>query len=109
MRNFVEPEWNSVAAEYDGVHLTWLGFLLCEGLAIDLDDGDVAMLRNWCSERTLWLNPVLSATRPLPAPALSGRVCEIVGVDPADDPLRRLQDEAWLNHMLRRPPGPKRG
>lgn len=103
MRHFVEPDWDSVAAEWDAVHLTWSGFLLAEGTAVDLGGGDVAMLRNWRSERTLWLNPVLAAAEPLPA------VPPPEGADPPprpDDLARRAWDAAWLTHRLGRPTGP---
>lgn len=67
MRYFVEPDWDSVARQWDAIHLNWGAFLLTEGLAIDLDEGDVAMLRSWNSERTLWLNPILGVAGALPA------------------------------------------
>lgn len=100
MRYFVEPEWNAVARDWDAVHLTWGGFLTTEGLVIDLPDGDVAMLRNWCSERTLWLNPVLSNPEPLPAPPLSGAIDNNEGVDVRVDESRAAQDRAWLAFLL---------
>jgi hypothetical protein len=59
VRRFVEPDWPSVAKEWDGVHLSWAGFLTTEGTVCDLGEGEIAMLRGWGSERTLWLNPVL--------------------------------------------------
>jgi hypothetical protein len=79
VRRFVEPEWAAVAEEWDAVHLSWAGFLTSEGTISDLGDGDVAMLRGWGSERTLWLNPVL--TDPTP-----------IHPDPADPPSKRWHD-----------------
>lgn len=64
------PDWRSVAEAYDGVHLSWAGFITAEGYISDLDDGNVAMLRYWSSERTHWLNDVFGDPRPAPAPVL---------------------------------------
>ncbi|MEO1055340.1 MAG: hypothetical protein AAFY28_00345 [Actinomycetota bacterium] len=58
MRHHLVPDWRSVADAYDGVHLSWAGFLTSEGCITDLPDGDVTMLRYWGSERTLWLSDV---------------------------------------------------
>jgi hypothetical protein len=51
-RRHLVPDWRSVAERYDGVHLSWAGFITSEGCITDLDGGDVAMLRYWFSERT---------------------------------------------------------
>ena len=64
------PDWQSVADDYDGVHLSWRGFLTTEGCVVDLGDGDVTMLRYWFSERTLWLNDVFAEPRPAPDPQI---------------------------------------
>lgn len=58
VRHHVVPNWQSVASQYDGVHLSWAGFITSEGFIVDLGDGDVTMLRYWFSERTLWLADV---------------------------------------------------
>lgn len=55
IRRHLVPEWRSVAERYDGVHLSWAGFITSEGCITDLGAGDVAMLRYWFSERTHWL------------------------------------------------------
>lgn len=99
-RYFVEPNWDIVAESWDAVHLTWAGSLTTEGLVIDLDDGDVTMLRNWNSERTLWLNPVLHDPRPAPGPRLLGHLSGISGLDVATSPRRAQQDLRWLDHKL---------
>lgn len=65
VRHFLEPDWASVAEQWDAVHLSWAGFLTTEATTIDLGPGDVAMLRGWGSERTIWLNPVLSNPQPI--------------------------------------------
>lgn len=100
MNRFVEPDWNAVAEDWDAVHLTWAGFLTTEGLVVELADDDITMLRNWNSERTLWINPVLSDPEPLPAPALSGAINGALGINVATDRTRRRQDLKWLAHRL---------
>lgn len=74
------PDWASVAQRHDGVHLSWAGFLTCEGHVLDLDgvpgdanpdgDGDVTMLRYWFSERTHWLEDAFGEPRPAPDPGI---------------------------------------
>ena len=102
MRYFVEPDWDSVARRWDAVHLTWGAFLLTEGLAIDLGEGDIAMLRNWNSERTLWLNPVLEVADALPAIPHPDGLEQNPPLRP-DGPERRAQDRSWLTNRLGRP------
>jgi hypothetical protein len=99
IRHFLVPNWNAVAEDWDGVHLTWAGFLTTEGLVIDMGSNDVAMMRGWGSERTLWLNPVLSDPEPLERPALTGRNNN-TGVDARTDFARRAEDYEWLKHRL---------
>ena len=65
------PDWRSVAADYDAIHLSWAGFITAEGCIIDLDDGDIAMLRYWFSERTLWLADAFGDPRPAPDPQIN--------------------------------------
>ena len=57
----VLPDWQGVAGDLDGVHLSWAGFLTCEGHVVDLPSGGVTMLRYWGSEQTLWVGQVLRA------------------------------------------------
>ena len=54
----VLPDWRAVVTDFDGVHLSWAGYLTSEGYIADLAGGGVTMLRYWFSERTLWLNDV---------------------------------------------------
>ena len=105
IRRFRVPDWNSVAEDWDGIHLTWAGFLTTEGLVIDMESNDVAMLRGWGSERTFWLNPVLSDPEPLDRPALTGRINGNLGIDVRNDFERRAEDFEWLKHRL----GPRSG
>ena len=56
-RRLLLPDWQAVADTWDAVHLSWLGVITTEGHVMDLDDGDVTIVRNWGSERTTWLTP----------------------------------------------------
>ncbi|MCU1393338.1 MAG: hypothetical protein JWM34_1766 [Ilumatobacteraceae bacterium] len=64
IRRHLVPDWRAVAQRYDGIHLSWAGFITTEGCITDLANGDVAMLRYWFSERTLWLADVFGGPRP---------------------------------------------
>jgi hypothetical protein len=98
----VLPDWDAVARDYDGVHLSWGGFLTTEGYVSDLPGGGVTMLRYWGSERTLWLRDVFGEPTPLDAPNLSGTYCGIVGVDASRDEGRRELDLDTLTTLLGR-------
>jgi hypothetical protein len=98
----VLPDWDAVARDFDGVHLSWAGFLTTEGYVSALPDGGVTMLRYWGSERTLWLRDVFGEPTPLDAPDLSGTYCGIVGVDASRDESRREQDLQTLTTLLDR-------
>jgi hypothetical protein len=106
VRRFLEPDWTSVADEWDGVHLSWAGFLTTEGTATDLGAGEVTMLRGWGSERTVWLNPVLQNPLPVdpnPADALGRFRDDDSGsavVDLRADPERCSSDLAFLRRKF---------
>lgn len=55
VRGLLMPDWTSVATEFDGVHVSWAGFLLAEGNVVDAGDGWLAVLRFWGSEQTVFL------------------------------------------------------
>jgi hypothetical protein len=98
------PDWERVAEDFDGVHVSWCGKLTCEGRIIDvgeLGDDVVTMLRHWGSERTSWLNDVFGVPDPLEAPELSGRINGDFGID-AHDPERRAHDEHTLAALVGR-------
>ncbi len=95
----VLPDWAAVASDYDGVHLSWAGFLTTEGYVGDLYGGGVTMLRYWSSERTLWLADVFGTPAPLGRPELPG---SISGVDVRGDDARRAQDLDVLTGLLGR-------
>jgi hypothetical protein len=95
----VLPDWDGVAADYDGVHLSWAGFVTSEGYVSDLPSGGVTMLRYWGSERTVWLRDVFGEPAFLDAPSLTG---VNVGVDLSSDRSRREGDLAALLGRLGR-------
>lgn len=54
------PDWQAIAADYDGVHLTVLGYLTTAGRAIDLEiEGGATVLAGWDPDDTWWFNDVL--------------------------------------------------
>lgn len=100
------PDWAALAERYDGVHLSWAGFLTAEGYVTDMADGAGTMLRYWGSERTLWLHDVFGEPQPTEAPALSGAINGALGADVLRNaPQQRLTDLRYLNTRLRRPNG----
>jgi hypothetical protein len=96
------PDWALVAADYDGVHLSWAGFLTTEGFVSDLGDGDVAMLRYWFSERTHWLTDAFGEPVPLGAPSFDPTRTSLSVCDVRTDDNRRRHDEAILTAQLGR-------
>lgn len=66
------PDWRAVAADFDGVHLSWAGYLTTEGLISEVDDDAVTMLRYWDGEQTHWLRDVFGPPEPLgPRPTVT--------------------------------------
>ncbi|HET8994297.1 MAG TPA: hypothetical protein VFN32_10895 [Rhodococcus sp. (in: high G+C Gram-positive bacteria)] len=54
------PDWAAVAADYDAVHLTVLGYLTTPGLAIPLiARSGASVLAGWDPDATFWLDPRL--------------------------------------------------
>ncbi len=99
------PDWRSVADRYDGVHLSWAGFITAEGCITDLGGGDVAMLRYWFSERTHWLADVFGEPEPAPAPVLPARLAQHGSDGPVDvtsNVERRSRDARALLELLGR-------
>ena len=95
IRRHLVPDWAAVAADFDGVHLSWAGFLTAEGYVSDIGDGDVALLRYWFSERTHWLHDVFTEPVPLAAPHCDPAGA-LVGVDVRRDLGRQADDRAIL-------------
>ena len=102
VRRHVLPDWGCVRHDFDGVHLSWTGFITTEGRVSNLADGSVTMLRYWGSERTLWLADVFREPEPLSAPALSGRVNGDEGISVRDDAPRQQRDLLVLRSLLGR-------
>ena len=71
VRRHLVPDWRAVSDRYDGIHLSWAGFITSEGCVVDLDDGDVTMLRYWFSERTLWLADAFGEPTSAPDPGIN--------------------------------------
>jgi hypothetical protein len=53
-RRIVTPDWERVAADWDGVHLSIGGLLSSEGVPVTVDNAG-SMLEGWGCEGTLWL------------------------------------------------------
>ena len=105
VRRHLVPDWRSVGDHYDGVHLSWAGFITAEGCITDLDGGDVARLRYWSSERTHWLADVFGEPEPRPAPRLpewAAHSGNEVPIDIGPNSDRRRQDEQALRQLLGR-------
>ena len=49
------PDWQRVAAEWDAVHLTALGYLSSATRLIPVDDGYASVIAGWAPDSTLWL------------------------------------------------------
>jgi hypothetical protein len=96
------PDWRAVSSDYDGVHLSWAGFLTTEGRVCDLGADTVTMLRYWHSERTHWLADVFAEPEPLPAPQLTGAINGDEGADATADPAREAADRAVVATLLGR-------
>jgi hypothetical protein len=50
----VEPDWPSVAGEFDAIHLTVAGLATAQGVPV-AGERDVSMLWGWDAEATAWL------------------------------------------------------
>jgi hypothetical protein len=97
-----QPDWRAVAADYDGVHLMWAGFLTAEGFVAVDDAGTATVLRYWLSERTLWLHDVFGDPTPLPEPTFEDLGEPSYGVDVRTDLERQARDRHALTVRLGR-------
>jgi len=104
IRRHLVPDWRSVADRYDGVHLSWAGFLTAEGCITDGTDRDVTMLRYWFSERTHWLADVFGKPHPAAAPSLEDLFGDgiVHAVDVTTNEQRRARDAHALDQLLGR-------
>jgi hypothetical protein len=95
------PDWAAIAEDYDGVHLSWAGYLTTEGLVVDVDTA-VTMLRYWDGEQTHWLADVFGEPEPLPPPPNGEGRGTNFHIDVRADPTRRDQDLEVILSMLGR-------
>ena len=52
---WVIPDWEQVAAEWDAVHLTVLGYLSSATRALQVDADTASVIAGWDPDGTLWL------------------------------------------------------
>jgi hypothetical protein len=57
------PDWAAVATEYDGVHLTIMGYLTAAGRAWEIGGG-LTLLGGWDPDATYWLTDCLEQVGP---------------------------------------------
>jgi hypothetical protein len=62
---WILPDWRSVAAQWDGVHVSVAGYLSTAGMAVDSGDAAATLLAGWDADQTLWLRDVFTGTRQL--------------------------------------------
>ncbi len=53
------PDWPAVAAKYDAVHLTVLGYLMTAGRALPVTDDSRTVLAGWNPDESFWLTDAL--------------------------------------------------
>lgn len=56
---WTQPDWSSVAEEFDGVHVTVAGYLSAATRAIDLGDGRASVIAGWAPDETYWFGRAL--------------------------------------------------
>lgn len=93
------PDWSALAEVYDGVHLSWAGFVRVDGQPISLGDKDMTLMRRWGAERTAWLAPVLDAPRPLPIDP--DKLHQVLA---PTDPRWEMERVQWVTYMGRTEP-----
>ena len=55
-RDWFIPDWVSVAADYDAVHLTMMAYLTTPGIAIPLSaNSGATVLAGWDPDATFWI------------------------------------------------------
>lgn len=52
---WVIPDWQAMAADWDGVHLTIAGYLAAATTLIDVSDGTASVIAGWGPDETVWL------------------------------------------------------
>ncbi|GAA1227473.1 hypothetical protein GCM10009676_07160 [Prauserella halophila] len=71
-RGGLAPDWQSVAQDWDGVHLSLMGFLAGTHVPVGMG-ADRTVLWTWDSEQTYWLRDVFTATSTVSAAAHAAR------------------------------------
>lgn len=56
---WVIPDWELVAAEWDAVHLTVLGYLNGAGRALPVSPGTATVMAGWDPDSTIWLTDLV--------------------------------------------------
>ena len=62
---WILPDWRSVAAQWDGVHVSVAGYLSTSRMAVDSEGGAASLLAGWDADQTLWLRDVFTDARQL--------------------------------------------
>lgn len=57
---WLQPDWTSVAAEVDAVHVTVAGYLTTAGRAVPVEDGVMTVLAGWDPDATSRLRDVVA-------------------------------------------------
>jgi CBS domain-containing protein len=50
---WILPDWRSVAAQWDGVHVSVAGYLSTAGMAVESEGGSATLLAGWDADQTL--------------------------------------------------------
>jgi hypothetical protein len=101
------PDWERMAADVDGVHLSWAGAITAEGCVVSVPgfgDDVVTMLRYWSSERTLWLNDVFLTPERLPPVVISDDYAAATHGPPMTSAEREVADREIIVALLGRDP-----
>jgi hypothetical protein len=62
---WILPGWRSVAAQWDGVHVSVAGYLSTSGMTVEAGPGAATLLAGWDADQALWLRDVFTGTRQL--------------------------------------------
>lgn len=56
--HWVQPDWEAVAREFDGIHVSVRGYLTSAGRALDVGDGRASVMAGIDPDETIWFRPV---------------------------------------------------
>jgi hypothetical protein len=74
---WILPDWRSVAAQWDGVHVSVAGYLSTAGMAVESGGGSATLLAGWDADQTLWLRDVFTDTSRMPVMPVMHKAREI--------------------------------